>query len=306
MSASAAIVNQTLSIFASGYSQERTNKLAEFIAPQVPTGMANGQYKKYDEKNQFQVYKTARAVGGPRTRIEFGASDPFFNCKPQGLEIGIDDHEYDQAGDSGVLNLQQSKMRTLINAAHLGHEDAVFAAVKAAKAATGGVGEWSNAAKDPIAEIDAQIEAIATATGQMPNRIVFGLPAWTIFRNHALVKARQAGVVTSGVNKEIAMGYFLNPAIEIEVGIISKDANKFGTAKAAANLVGAEVLIFFGSDTPDQYDPSFAKTFTSTPGMVGTVKEYRDANETGDVFATDWNEDIVVTAADSGRRITLS
>jgi hypothetical protein len=46
----------------------------------------------------------------------------------------------------------------------------------------GGVGSWSGAdnANDPVAELDAQIEALATDTGRMPNRLVIGLPAWAI------------------------------------------------------------------------------------------------------------------------------
>lgn len=306
MPARAAQVNQTLTNYAQGISQDRTSRLANFIAPIVVTGIAHGQYKRYDEKNDFQVYDTSRALGGPRKRIEFGADDPFFNCMPQGLETTIDDHERELAGEGGILNLQQAKIRNLVGASHLSHENKVFTALKAAVSAVGGKGVWSSASNDPVEEIDEQIEAIATATGMMPNRIVFGVGAWRVFRNHAKVRERQPGAELIGLTKDQAARMMLNPSIQIEVGILSKDTAKFGKAKSTANIVGLEVFLFYGSDTPDQYDPSFAKTFTTNDGMIDAVKEYRDDNAVSDAFATDWSEEVQVTASATGRRLTIS
>lgn len=305
MPASAATTNRTLTNYAQGFAQDAASALAEFIAPTVPTGIAHGQFKKFSDKNDFQVYDTSRALGGSRKRIEFGASDPFFNCAPQGLEAAIDDHERKLAGDS-VLNLQQAKLRTLISSATASHEKRVFDLVKAGKAATGSIGAWSSSSNDPVAEIDSQIEAIATEIGRMPNRIVFGLGAWRIFRNHAKVLARQPGAELIGVTAEGAARMTINPGIEIRVGVLSADAAKIGAAKNASNIVGAEVFIFFASDAPTQYDPSFAKTFAVDSSMVGAVREYRDENSVSDILALDWTSDIQVVAAGAGRRITLS
>lgn len=306
MPASAATINRTLSNYAQGFAQDASSALAEFIAPTVPTGIAHGQFKKYSDKNDFQVYDTSRALGGARKRIEFGASDPYFNCAPQGLEAAIDDHERKLAGDDGILNLQQAKLRTLISSATISHEKKVFDLVKAGKAATGSIGVWSSASNDPVTEIDSQIEAIANEIGRMPNRIVFGLSAWNVFRNHAKVIARQPGAELIGLTYGQGAKMMLNPAIEIRVGVISADAAKFGAAKSAGNIVGGEVFIFFASDAPTQYDPSFAKTFAVEASMVGAVKEYREEGSASDVLAMDWTEDIQVVAAGAGRRITLS
>jgi hypothetical protein len=305
MPATAATVNRTLTNYASGFAQDAASALAEFIAPTVPTGVAHGQYKLYSDKNDFQVYDTTRALGGGRKRIEFGATDPYFNCAPQGLEAPIDDHERRLAGD-GVLNLQQAKLRTLISAATASHEKKVFDLIKAGKAATGAIGTWSNAANDPVYEIDSQIQAIADEIGRMPNRIVFGLSAWNVFRNHAKVLARQPGAELIGLTASGAAKMMLNPGIEIRVGVISADANKFGAAKSATNIVGGEVFIFFASDAPTQYDPSFAKTFSVEATLVGAVKEYRDESSVSDILAMDWTEHIAVVAAAAGRRITLA
>ena len=306
MPATAATINRHLTNFASGLAQDRKASLASFIAPVVATGIAHGQFKRYSSKNDFQVLDTARAVGGTRKRIEFGADDPYYNCQPQGLETTIDDHERELAGENGIGSLQESKIRNLVGACSTSHEKKVFDAIKAAKAATGGIGVWSSESNDPIEELDAQIEAIATATGRMPNRIAFGIGAWRVFRNHAKVIARQPGAELIGLRADQAARMMLNPEIEIRVGILSADTTKFGATKNATNIVGAEVFLFYASDSPDQYDASFAKTFATKAGMVDAVREYRDDRAASDVYYCDWSEDIQVVAAECGRRITLS
>ena len=88
---------------------------------------ATGQYKSFDDKNTFQVVDTSRAVGGPARRLEFAASDPTYNCLPQALEIAIDDHERDEAGESDPLRLEEAKTQTLVSSAVTSHEAKVFA-----------------------------------------------------------------------------------------------------------------------------------------------------------------------------------
>src|SRR5690606_22819605 len=155
----------------------------EFIAPTVATGVSIGQFKKYDSKNAFQVYDTARALGGGATRIKMESTDPTYNCKPQALEITVDDAEREAAGDTAGAQaaLDESKVSALVSSGTISHETKVFAAINAAVSAAGGVGTWSSADTDPAAELDGQIKAIAEATGMMPNRIVFGLGAWQVF-----------------------------------------------------------------------------------------------------------------------------
>ena len=305
MPASAASFNTTLTNYAQGFSQDRASSLASFIAPVVPTGVAHSQFKRYSDKNSFVIYDTSRAIGGDRRRIEFDADDPFFNCTPQGLEVPIDDHERDMAGPNQT-NLEQAKIRTVVDASHLSHEKKVFDAVKAAKAATGGIGVWSSASNDPIDDIDSQIEAISTATGIMPNRIVVGLGAWRVLKNHPKVQARQPGSSLVTLNESILGGMLLNPSIEVRVGVMSHDTTKFGVAKNAVEIVGGEVFVFIGTDTPTQYDPSFAKTFSVDGSLIGAVKEYRAERNASDIYAIDWSEDIQVVAPAAGRRITLS
>jgi len=305
MPATSSTVNRTLTNYARGLAQDTASAIADFIAPVVPVSAAHGQYKQYDAKNGFILYDTNRAVGGPATRIEFAATDPYFNCTPQALEIAIDDHERDLAGDDDQLGLEQAKASTLISSAVIAHESRVLTLAKTVSA-TGGVGTWSSSSANPIAEIDAQIEAIAIATGQMPNRIAFGIGAWRVFRNHPNVIARQPGMANIGVTYAQAAQMLLNPGIEVKVGVLSTDATKFGGTKSASNIVGAEVFIFFGSASPTQYDPSAFKTFRTRRGGVDTVRVYRAENNRSDMLAVDWTADVKLTNSEAVKRITVA
>lgn len=220
--------NVTLTNYARGLSQDLRSALADFMAPEVIVPAATGQYKSFDDKNAFHVLDTSRAVGGPARRLEFAASDPTYNCLPQALEIPIDDHERDEAGREDPLHLEQAKTQTLVASAVASHEAKVFDAVAAAIAAVGGVGAWSGAAnaKDPVAEIDAQIEALATSTGMLPNRMVIGLPAWAIIRHNPAVIARFPGAASVGVTRAQFASLLLNPDLDIRVGVLSRDTSK--------------------------------------------------------------------------------
>lgn len=297
-------INPTLTNYAQGIAQDRASAIADFLAPIVPVPASMGQYKRFNEKNNFQIYNTARGIGGPATRIKFEADDPTYNCKPQALEIAIDDAERAAAGQGDPLGLEQAKIDTLISSVVLAREDKVVTAVKNGLVAVSGKGEWSNAANDPVAELDAVILEIAIATGMMPNAIAFGIGAWQIFRNHPKVIERQPGAALIGLTTDQAMQMLINPGMEMRVGVLSKDSTKWGNTKNAGNIVGAEVFVFLRSRNPTLFDPSFAKTFMSGLGGVTSVREYRDEPHS-DVYIVDYAEDIQVVSTTCARRLSI-
>lgn len=304
MSATASRVDATLTTYARGVQQDRTKSLAEYLAPSVPVASASGKYKSFSDKNAFQLLNTARAVGGPAARLEFEADDPEYSCKPNSLEIGVDDHERDEAGDADTM-MEQAKVDTLLSSALTNHENGVMGRINAALSAVGGVGVWSNASNDPVDEIDQQILAITTDIGMMPNRIVFGLGAWMAFRKHTKVINRQPGATLQGLTTGQASALFLNPEIEVRVGVMSKDSAKFGAAKSASQIIGLEVYVFYNSPAPTQFDPSFAKTFRVREG-IDRVYRYRDDRHRSDVLCLDWTVDTKIVSTIAARRISIT
>ena len=292
--------NVTLTNYARGLAQDLTGSLASFLAPEVVVPAASGQYKSFDDKNTFQVVDTARAVGGPAKRLEFAASDPTYNCLPQALEIAIDDHERDEAGDGDPLRLEEAKTQTLVSSAVTSHEAKVFACLDSLTAAAG----MDTSADDVIGMIDDQIEGLATDTGRMPNRMVIGLPLWKGLRNSPKVIARFPGAAAIGVSMAQFASLLLNPSIDVRVGILAKDLAKLGAAKNNANIAGGQLVIFHASASPTLYDPSFMKTFRLRRGGVDVVRTYRDDSARSDILAVDWSEDIRVTSPICARKLT--
>ncbi|MFH0907188.1 MAG: hypothetical protein V1929_00295 [bacterium] len=298
-------INQTLTNYAQGIAQDLRSALAEFLAPTVRVAASIGQFKKFDGKNAFQIYTTARAVGGTATRIKFEATDPTYNCLPQALEVAIDDSERDSAG-ADQLGLEQQKVSTLISSATIAHEDQVLTLLNSGLTAVAGKGVWSGADIDPVKELDEQIQAIALATGMMPNAMAFGLGAWQVFRNHPKVIARQPGAALVGITAQQAAAMTINPGMEIRVGVLSKDQAKFGNTKNATSIVGANVYLLIRSPNPTTYDPSFAKTFMAGTGGITAVREYRDESARSDVYAIDRARDIQVVSTECARRLAIS
>ena len=301
-----ASVNPTLTNYASGVLNDLQSATADFLAPQVQVPATIGQCKAYDNKNAFQTHDTSRGVGGPARRIFMDVSEPTYNCLPQALEITIDDSERDAAGTLNPLDLEQAKVKTLVQSSVLSHEKHVITTVNAAVSATGGVGVWSNDANDPVDEIDAQIEAIAKDTGQLPNAILMGMTAWRRFRQNAKVVAKQPGAALIGLNQGQASAMLINPSTEIRLSTMAYDTTKQGKTRSNSFVNGDDVYIFVRSATPTIYDPSALKTFAGGRGGVTAVREYRDESSRSDVYAVDWSRDVKVTSSISIKRITTS
>jgi hypothetical protein len=319
-------INVTLTTYAQGVAQDLTSAIANFIAPIVRVGSPVGQFKKFNEKDAFQIYQTGRGYGGAANRIAFGATDGTLNCLPQALEIAIDDAERSPGADP--VQMEQAKVRTLISATTISHEKKVLDLIKSGKAATGGIGNWTAADADPVAEIDAMIESIATKTGMMPNRILFGLGALRIIRNNPKVLAKFPGAAQVGVTMDQLLGLFLNPQMQGKVAVLSGDTTKTGAtaniqkhrrasarrmqekkAMKKTNMFLATVLILCAIAVGAQAGTPFTKpvTITSTGSYTNSRDYAAEKILNIDVFnSTAASDTVTVTRVRSSRTNTVA
>lgn len=306
-----AAINQTLTNYASGVLNDLQSATADFLAPPVTVPATIGQYKAYDNKNAFQVHETARGVGGPARRIFMDVSEPTFNCMPQALEITIDDSERDAAGTINPLDLEQAKVKTLVQSSVVSHERHVITTAATITADTttvgGGVmGKWGLAAVDPVVQLDYIIEGIAKSTGNLPNAILMGMTAWRRFRNNAKVIEKQPGAALIGLNSGQASAMLINPGAEIRISTMAYDTTKEGKTRNQAFVNGDDVYVFIRSASPTIYDPSAMKTFVGGRGGVTAVREYRDESSRSDIYAVDWSRDVKITSTICIERITTA
>lgn len=299
------VVQDTLTSYARGLMQDLDkNSLANFIAPKVPTGIASGQFKEFSDKNAFMVPKTGRAIGGKANRIAFETEDRYFNCKPNALEITIDEHERRLAGEK-IINLERAKIATVVTQAKLSREKSVWDLVMANIPAVSDVGEWTNENVDPIKQLDAQLVGIAEDTGMVPNRMVVGLSAFCTLRNNAILLEELKGSGFTRLTLARLADMLIFPGIDIRLGVVSYEKAKRGKSGGKDFVIGSEVLIFIGSDNPTVYDPSFAKTFATDGSNIDSVRSYQEDPRT-DVYAVDWTEDTRVVSSIAARRISIT
>lgn len=312
---STAQINHQLTGFAIGHANDlaMARRLAERLAPIVQVGGSHGQYKEFNDRNSFQVYNTARAMGGSANRIEFEAEDKYFNCKPQALEVTVDKEERRQAGEDNALAqqvLDEGKIAALINVTNLSHVHKVVTAVIAATTAVAGdqIGEWSNEDIDPIDQLDEQVDLLAQAVGNKEGiKLTMDLTSWRTLRNHPKTKARCNGVQVGGINAG-QLNEMLAVPVDFETHAISYNAAALGQDMDKQRLGSGQVFLHYALPTPrlTPYDPSAFKIFTVGTSMVSGVRSYDSQDGFWNAHVIDWSEDLKLTSSISMRRIEIS
>ena len=311
-----ATLNYQLTSYAQGLFNDLADviKLAERLAPTTPVPGANGQFKKFDDKNSFMPEKTARALGGDPVVIAFSATDDYYNCKPQALEVRVDKEEDQAAGNAGgdvqQNLLDQGKIRALVNKVMLSHVIDVANAVVSGTTAQSGVGTWSDPNVDPIDQINQQLLGIAQDVGSTQNvNITMDLSVWNTIRTHPKVKARAlygagADVATISISQ-------LNAALifpcDIMPANVVYDQTRLNQTPSKARVLSGVCLIHYSLPGATIYDPSAFKTFTvGAAGFLGNVRTYIAPNQLWRGHLVDWSRDIHQTSTLSMRRLNIN
>lgn len=288
-----------------------TMSLAERLAPTVQVPGTTGQYKIFNDLNSFQVYNTRRAMGGDPTRIKFEASDGSFNCKPNALEITVDQEERRQVGEDNAIGqqlLDQGKVKALINVNGLSRLKTIVDAVLAGVAAEGGdVGKWSDPGIDPIDQLDEQLDILSKRVGSADNiKLDMDLTSWRTIRNHKLVKARCNGVQVGGISREQLVAMLAIP-VDFKVSSIVYNQKALGQAQDKKRILAGTCLLHYSVASPTQYDPSAFKTLTcgQAGSSVTAVRSWQSPNGLFDAHFIDWSEQIVQTSSQAILRVDL-
>jgi hypothetical protein len=298
-------MNVALSDYAFGVAQDEAKilELANLLAPPVVTGAKHVNYAVFNADNAYQAVNATRGLSSKATRILFGASNAKVDLTTKGLEIPLDDQEAEDAGtDAASTALQQSKVLTLVRTAYLSHLSEVVTVAQAGVTAVAGVGNWSSANVDPIAEIDKQL--IAIARFRTPTSMFMDVQAWNLAKNNPNVTKR---FIAAGFTLDMFAGQLVVPNLKIVLTSISFNTLGFGNAaqtKTAA--LGTECWITCNSPSPTLYDPSFMKTFAVSKELFGGVKEYRDDSVRSQIYSLDWHAVPAIVASNLVRRISVS
>jgi len=298
----------TLNAYAKGLFQKTASPLADFLAPVVTTGAAEFTIIDYAKRSSFQVPNAKRAIGGDSTAVVTDGERVSISLAPYALHDIIDKHELDRAGSAeGQAMLREARIGNLVSQAGNSRLSETLTVLRAGVSATAEV--WGSS-DDPVADIDAQMLAIGNSIGMAPNRVVFSLGAWSIFKNASAVKGR----ITAGNAKtkdavvQIADvgSLFLNPETECRVSATVFDA-KLNASESKANALTAtnpEVWIYYAAPGANQFDPSAFKTFRVAANPFGGVRMVQ--KDFGEKAIVEWTEAAYVNNANAAARLTVT
>ena len=311
--AGTAALNTQLTSYAQGLWNDASAvvAVAERLAPTVSAASANGQFKKFDDKNSFKPESTSRTLGGDPTLVAFSATDDVYNCKPQALEVRVDKEEENQAGSQqGSLQselLDQGKIKALINKSALSHAADVTNFVVANTVATANRGTFSDKEIDPIDQIDELIDGIALDVGSTQNlKLTFDLSTWRIIRAHPKVKERIKGVQTSAISISQLVDMLCIP-VDVMIANIVYDAAQLAQAANKKRLLQGILFAHYSVPNPTPYDPSAFKCFTvGQSSYIAGVRTYQAPNGLWRGHLLDWSRDIKKTSALSIRRFDIT
>lgn len=123
--------------------------------------------------------------------------------------------------------------------------------------AASGYGDWDNAQKNPLTDLDNAIRTINATAGKMPNTIVFGANAWARLRSNPL--ARQVVSYNSvGLFDEDLLNRSLYTRMK-EVYV--NNMPFYDPSGQGKTMMEDDVYILYKEDSPTQFDASAIKTF---------------------------------------------
>jgi hypothetical protein len=298
----------TLNQYAKGLFQKTASPLADFLAPVVPTGAAEFSIIDYAKRSAFQVPSAKRAIGGDSTAVMTDGERVNITLQPYALHDIIDNYELARATTSkDSRTLREARVSNLVSQAGNSRLKETLTTLRTGVSATAEV--WG-ASEDPVADIDGYMKTIADTIGMMPNRVVFSLGAWVLFKNSAAVKNR----ITAGNPKTkdaVIMlpdvgALFLNPNTQCQLSTVVNDA-KLNATSAKSNALtdtNPEVWIYFAEENANTFDASAFKTFRVSDNPFGGVRVV--PKDFGEKHIVEWTEAAYVNNASAAARITVT
>lgn len=272
----AAIVDPILTTHARGY--RNSEFIGHLLFPRVSIPNRSMHVLKFG-KEAFRKMNTRRAPGTDRKRVQYGYAADTVSLVQDSLEAVVPvEHQEEAAKEPGV-NLAQGAINMVLNVIDLGHEyEAAQLARNAAsygannKLALTGSDRWSNAASDPVADMDDAKEAIRRMIGRYPNTLTLGPTAFRALKRHPKVKEQFKYTSAQSITVEMLAAFF-----EVERVIVGKAVWLPETAtddEAALDVWGDDAILAYVPSAGDTFQvPSYAYTYDLS-GYPQVMKPY--------------------------------
>jgi hypothetical protein len=292
------VINPILTTYVQGY--RNSALVGDALFPRVPVEISGGQILEFG-KEAFKLYGTNRAPGANAKRISFGYLGKSYTLKSKSLEAVVPrEHLRDAAVVPGI-DLAQRANRLVMNSLllELEYDQATLATTAgnydaSHKITLAGVTKWSDAAADPIAQMETASEAIRTTVGIRPNTLLLSAQAASAARTNVKIRAQFQYTSADSISNEMLARAFNIKKLVIGDAVVSDDAG------VVSDVWGnTAVLAYVPESASGLEEPSYGYTYTMN-GHPLVEEPYYDNSAKSWIYGVSYERAPVLSGITSG------
>jgi hypothetical protein len=296
------VINPILSTYVQGYQQ--SDLVGNALFPRVPVEISGGQILEFG-KESFKQYSAGRTPGGNTRRITFGYLGKPFALLNEALEAPVPREFLRDAKVMPGIDLGQRAVSLVMRSLMLSLELAQASLARTAGnydanhkvALTAGgtaLSKWSDAASDPIVQMDIYKEAIRSTVGIRPNTLLLSAQAYSAAKTNPKIRAQFQYTNADSITLDMLKRVFDVEKIVVGEAVTSDDS---GTI---SDVWGNDAILAYVPTSPSGMEqPSFGYTYTM--GGHPLVEEaYYDNNAKSWIYGVGFERAPVLSGITSG------
>lgn len=225
------VADPVLSTHARGFRQAQL--VAPFLFPFADVPAYGGKTIEFG-KESFKVFNSKRAPGENTKRIRPGYEGKPYAIVPRALEAVVPREHMRDASQVPGINLAMRAVNVVLRSQLLEYEVEAAALATSTgsydanhRVALTGTDVWSNAASDPVDDVETGREAIRASIGLHPNTMVLSAAAYKNLRKHQSIIDRSAITGVRKVTLDLLRQIFEIENIYIGGGVVANEAGAF-------------------------------------------------------------------------------
>lgn len=298
----AAVIDPILSTHARGY--RNLEFIAHMLFPRVTIPVRSMRVIRFG-KEAFRMLNTRRAPGADKQRVQYGyASDPVALVQ-DALEGLVPFEHQEEASMVPGIDLGRGAVNMVLDVIDLNHEYAAAQLARDAsnydanhKLALTGTDRWTNAASDPLADVQAANEAIRRSIGRYANTLTLGPTAFNAARSHEKVKEQFKYTSKDSITAEMLAAYF--DVKKVLVGKAVYLPENATDDDLATDVWGDDVILSYVPETENNFQvPSYGYTYELN-GYPQVEQPYAERKNDSWIYPTKTERQTYLTGAEGG------